>query len=274
MVVVHDVRDERRAITVRRPVERGALADRALERRPACARARGSGDRASAIGRGGTSGCRAADRAAYSARVICGSASIALPTSKNVPFTCAASRMRMIGSVAVRFGPSSKVSATSPRAVGPVRDAAAEPVRRRASPRRRTAAKPMTTTSRHAGGRACVGASPVAGSRAAPAGDRTRAPRPRAAGRRRVITRRSRRSDRCGQQPRPRRARRRAADDARAVAAAGRGPSEHTLPPRSASTMSARSPIGAVHAASLRFGTSRLDRRGIRFPASWNDGRN
>ena len=32
MMIVHDVRDERRAIAVRRAVERGALADRALER--------------------------------------------------------------------------------------------------------------------------------------------------------------------------------------------------------------------------------------------------
>ena len=63
--------------------------------------------------------------------MICGSASIALPTSKNVPFTCAASRIRMIGNVAVRLGPSSKVSATSLPVRRAVRDAAAEPVRAR-----------------------------------------------------------------------------------------------------------------------------------------------
>ena len=60
----------------------------------------------------------------------------------------------MIGSVAVRLGPSSNVSATSSLRGRAVRDAAAEPVRRSASRRRRTRANP-TTASRARRGRAC-----------------------------------------------------------------------------------------------------------------------
>ena len=57
---------------------------------------------------------------------------MALPTSKNVPFTRAASRIFMIGSVADRFGPSSNVERDLVRtSAGAVRDAAAEPVRAR-----------------------------------------------------------------------------------------------------------------------------------------------
>ena len=58
VVVVHDVRDERRAIAVRRPVERRAHSDRASGTPLGSARARDSADRASATGRGGTNGCR------------------------------------------------------------------------------------------------------------------------------------------------------------------------------------------------------------------------
>ena len=126
--------------------------------------------------------------------MICGSASIALPTSKNVPFTCAASRIRMIGNVAVRLGPSSNVSATSRASVGPWVMPPPNQCDARASPRRRTAANPTTATrstepTMPSAGRGAVGRARRRGGR--PAGRRPRR-------RTRRGWPRSTRSERCG----------------------------------------------------------------------------